>query len=406
MENPIILGAKLRLKRSELEDTKKALRELDSQKTVILRAADEAKTTEEVDDASKKATDLDTQIKTVKDDAAKLTTDIADLEKAIEESNGDDDSSEEDDQTSKPTEPNKNSKKGGEQRMHNVHKITAEERGLMEYFNSKGEKRDGIVTGDVAAIIPKQIIYNAEQEVKTAYDLSKFVDVINTSDAGGSWNTIKKVDTTLHTVAELEANPKLAKPELLTVDWIIKTYRGAIPASNESITDAAQLQAIIKDALDQVILNTKNSLISGVLKTAPTATAKDTDGIKKIVNVDLDPAYEKSIITTQSGFQFLDTLKDNDGRYLMQPDVTSPTGYRFLGLEVQPVADTLLGVQGDALAYIGDAKRFVKLFDRQEIQIGWNTNETFSQNMLVALRLDVEAADTAAGFLVTFGPKA
>lgn len=402
MENPIILGAKLRLKRSELKDTEKALRELDSQKTVILRAADEAKTTEEVDDASKKATDLDTQIKTVKDDAAKLTTDIADLEKAIDDSNDD----KKDDPEPEPTDPKQNSKKGGAQRMHNVHKITAEERGLMEYFNSKGEKRDGIVTGDVAAIIPKQIIYNAEQEVKTTYDLSKFVDVINTSDAGGSWSTIKKVDTILHTVAELEANPKLAKPELLTVDWIIKTYRGAIPASNESITDAAQLQAIIKDALDQVILNTKNSLISGVLKTAKTATANDTDGIKKIVNVDLDPAYEKSIITTQSGFQFLDTLKDNDGRYLMQPDVTSPTGYRFLGLEVQPVTDTLLGVQGDALAYIGDAKRFVKLFDRQEIQIGWNTNETFSQNMLVALRLDVEAADTAAGFLVTLGPKA
>ena len=405
MANPIILGAQLRLKKEALKENDKALRELESQKNVILRAADEAKTQDDLDDTSKKADDVDAQIKTVKDDIAKFTTDIADLEKAIEASNGDDKG---DDPVSDPAAPQTKSKRGGEERMKKVHKVTVEERGLMDYFNSKGQKRDGITTGDIAAIIPKQIIYNAEEEVKTAYDLSKFVDVINTSEAGGTWSTLKKVDTVLHTVEELAANPELSKPELLPINWLVKTYRGAIPASNESIDDAQQLKSIIVSALDQTVLNTKNLLISEKLKLAPVATAADTDGIKQIVNVSLDPAYNKMIIVTQSGYQFLDTLKDNDGRYLMQQDVTSATGFRFLGLEVQVIADTLLGAQGAKLAWIGDAKRFVKLFDRQEIQIGWNVNETFSQSMLVALRLDVEAADTAAGYLVTLAaaPKA
>lgn len=404
MENPIILGAKLRLKRSELEDTEKALRELDSQKTVILRAADEAKTTEEVDDASKKATDLDTQIKTVKDDAAKLTTDIADLEKAIEDSNDD----EKDDPEPESTDPKQNSKKGGAQRMNQIHKESKEERGLINYFNSKGQKRDGITTGDVTAIIPQQIIYNAEEEVKTQYDLSKFVDVIEVSENGGTWSVLKKVDTVLHTQAELAENPELAKPQLLPIKWLVETYRGAIPASNESIADAKQLKSIIVSALDQTVLNTKNYLIAEDLKKASTKVAKDTDEIKHIVNVDLDPAYNKMIIVTQSGFNFLDTLKDNNNQYLMQSDVTSSTGHRFLGLEVQIIADTLLGSQGDQLAFIGDMKRFIKLFDRQQIQIGWSVNETFSENMVVALRLDVESADTEAGFMVTLGdsPKA
>lgn len=291
--------------------------------------------------------------------------------------------------------------------MKTIEKENPEVRGLIDYLNSKGQKRDGIVSGDVAAIIPQQILYKAQDELKSTYDLTKFADVISVQQAGGTYAVAKKTDESLHTVEELAANPELAKPELITVKWNVGTYRGSITTSHESLRDATDLNRLLQNVLDQVVLNTKNRLIAEKLKTAHAATAEDADGIKKIINVDLDPAYNKVVIATQSGFQFLDTLKDGEGRYLMQPDVTSATGYRFLGLQVGIVPDTALGAAaGDALAFVGDAKRFVKLFDREEVQLGWSVNENFAQAMLAAISVDVEVADTAAGYLVTLGPKA
>lgn len=390
MENPIILNSRLKFKRSAIANNGTKLAELEAKKTELLRAADAAKSEEDLDKVSKDATDVDDQIKKIKDDTATLEQDVADLEDALEQNNED----------PEPT-PNQNSKKGGKTRMHKVD--SAETRSVIEYINSKGQTRDGIKTTDIGAIIPQQIIYDAEEEVKTAYDLSQYVDVIHVSQQGGTYSVLKKVDTTLHTVEELEANPDLGKPDLLNVPWTVATYRGAVTSSNESLEDATDLKRILADILGQVVLNTKNRIIMDSLITAPAKTAADADGIKHIINVDLDPAYNKMIITSQSGFQFLDTLKDNNGRYLMQPDVTSPTGYRFLGMVVQPVADILFGKQGNAIAFIGDAKRFTKLFDRNELQIGWATNEKYGQSMLAAIRAVVKTADTNAGYLVSLG---
>lgn len=398
MENPIILNARLKMARAALAENEKKRSELETAKQAILRAADEAADQEALDKAAANSDENDKSIEDLQKENEELKAKIADLEKQLEDAN---------ETPTEPDEPQTNAKKGGETRMKSIEKENPEVRSLIDYLNSKGQKRDGIVSGDVAAIIPQQILYKAQDELKSTYDLTKFVDNISVQDAGGTYAVAKKTDESLHTVEELAANPELGKPELITVKWNVGTYRGSITTSHESLRDATDLKRLLQNVLDQVVLNTKNRLIAEKLKTATAATAEDADGIKKIINVDLDPAYNKVVIATQSGFQFLDTLKDGEGRYLMQPDVTSATGYRFLGLQIGVVPDTALGkAAGDALAFVGDAKRFVKLFDREEVQLGWSVNENFAQAMLAAISVDVEVADTAAGYLVTLGPKA
>lgn len=395
MENPIILNARLKMARAALAENETKRGELESKKQVILRAADEAADQEALDKAAADSDENDKSMADLEKENQDLKDKIADLEKQLEDAN------------ETPSEPQTNAKKGGETRMKTIEKENPEVRSLIDYLNSKGQKRDGIVSGDVAAIIPQQILYKAQDELKSTYDLTKFADVISVQQAGGTYAVAKKTDESLHTVEELAANPELGKPELITVKWNAGTYRGSITTSHESLRDAVDLNRLLQNVLDQVVLNTKNRLIAEKLKTATAATAVDTDGVKKIINVDLDPSYNKVVIATQSGFQFLDTLKDGNGRYLMQPDVTSANGYRFLGLQIGVVPDTALGkAAGDALAFIGDAKRFVKLFDREEVQLGWAVNENFAQAMLAAISVDAEVADTAAGYLVTFGPKA
>lgn len=402
MENPILLNARLKVKREAIKQNENKMTALRAKRVEILRAVDTAKTEEDVDDASKKATDTDKQIEKLQKDLDQLKKEVADIEEQLNDSN-------ETEPDNESKEPVKKSQAEGEHRMKVIDRnLDKQVRGMIDFINTKGEKRAGVTTTDIGAIIPKQIIYDAEEQVKTAYDLAQFVDVVKVAQGGGSYSVAKKVDDALASVEELAANPDLGKPELITVDWALKTYRGEINASNESIEDAQDLTGLINDILQQKVLNTNNKHISALLKTAPAKDATTTDEIKQLINVELDPAYLANgvIVASQSAFQFLDTLKDGGGRYLMQPDVTSPTKRSFLGLPVAVIGDTLFGEQGEAHLFVGDAKRFVKKFDKAEIYLSYEQYHNFGKGFVAAIRADYKAVDTEAGYFVTLGPKA
>ncbi|MTV64643.1 phage major capsid protein, partial [Streptococcus pneumoniae] len=74
-----------------------------------------------------------------------------------------------------------------------------------------------------------------------------------------------------------------------------------------------------------------NKEIAKVLKTATSKSAAGLDGLKDILNVELKTYYNATIVCTQSMFAALDKIKDKDGRYMLQTDITSPTGYKFAG---------------------------------------------------------------------------
>lgn len=132
----------------------------------------------------------------------------------------------------------------------------------------------------------------------------------------------------------------------------------------------------------------------------------DIDGLKDIVNVTIDPAYNVKFIASQSFFNELDKMKDNDGRYLLQQDVTVASGYKLLGREVVVMADDVIGTAaGNKVAFVGDPSLFVKFFDRQQASVRWVDNDVYGQLLAGFVRFDVEVADTAAGFYVTLGPK-
>ena len=56
------------------------------------------------------------------------------------------------------------------------------------------------------------------------------------------------------------------------------------------------------------------------------------DSLKDIFNEQLDPAVAATsiVITNQSGFNFLDKLKDSDGNYILQKDPTLQTKGKLL----------------------------------------------------------------------------
>jgi HK97 family phage major capsid protein len=289
-------------------------------------------------------------------------------------------------------------------------KISAEDeekRSLNEFLHSKGkEVRDGITSPNVAVTIPESIIYNPENEVKSVTDLSKLVQHFTATTASGNYPMLKRATATLNTVEELAANPELAKPEFDKVSWEVKTYRGAIPISNESIQDSAiDLTGLVARNAQEQKINTTNAAISTVLKsfTAKTVAGESVDDIKHILNVDLDPAYNKVIVASQSFYNYLDTLKDKNGQYLLHQPIADGSPVTLLGVPVTVVEDEALGKAGEAHAWIGDLKRAVVMADRLDIQVKWVDNEIFGEYLQVATRFDVEKADEKAGYFVTQG---
>lgn len=264
---------------------------------------------------------------------------------------------------------------------------------------------DGVVKANTKPITSEEIITTPIREVKTVVDLKQFTTVHKANKGAGKYPILKQATTKMVSVAELEKNPALAKPEFDSVAWEVATYRGAIPISQESIDDAdVDLLLIVAENAGQIKLNTTNSAIAKVFKTFTAKTITDLDGLKAIQNVDLDPAYNVSLVVSQSFYNELDTLKDGNGRYMLQDSIISPSGKVFAGHSVFVVADTVLGNAGEAKAFVGDISRAVLFVDRKDLGLRWADNEIYGQYLQAVVRFDVKKADAKAGYFVTFTP--
>lgn len=303
-------------------------------------------------------------------------------------------------------EKDKKKKEGAKRSMAklNQNQETNEEiLGFEQYMKSKGAKRDNVKSDDVGVTIPEDIKYIPEKEVKTVQDLSELVQKTSVSTASGKYPILKRANAKFNTVAELEKNPELARPEFETVNWEVETYRGSIPISQEALDDSvANLTAIVSENINEQKINTLNEKIGDVLKAFNPTSISDVDDLKAIINVKLDPGYDRQIICTQSFYQKLDTLKDGNGRYLLQDSIINTAGNTVLGMNVTVVRDDLLGENGEALAFIGDVKRGVLFADRTDVSVQWIENEIYGKYLMGAFRFDVKQADKNAGFFVTF----
>lgn len=281
-------------------------------------------------------------------------------------------------------------------------------RSINQFIRTKGEKRDGLTTVGAEAVIPVDRITKPEKQPETVVDLRQHVGRVPVTTGTGSYPILRANKNKMISVAELAKNPALANPEFTKVNYEIETYRGYIPVSQESLDDSdIDLGGLVAESIQRQSLNTSNAEIAKKLQTATAKTVTDIDGLKDIVNVTIDPAYNVKFIASQSFFNELDKMKDNDGRYLLQQDVTVASGYKLLGREVVVMADDVIGTAaGNKVAFVGDPSLFVKFFDRQQASVRWVDNDVYGQLLAGFVRFDVEVADTAAGFYVTLGPKA
>lgn len=287
----------------------------------------------------------------------------------------------------------------------------SEKRGFLEYVRSHNPKLDlralpdGVKSTDVGAIIPEDIVTKTKTLPETVVDLRNLVQTVKVSTPTGKYPILKSTEAVMHTVEELVANPDLDKPQFEDVLYDVDTYRGQIPVSRESLDDSDEdLGVLIARHIQRIALNTANSKIVANLKTATPKTVKSLDEVKTIINTEFDPAYNLQFVVSQSFYNEVDLMKDNEGRYLLQPSITAQSGKSLLGLNVTVLSDKLLGEAGDKVAFLGDPAGFTAFFDRNEMAVRWQEHQNYGEILAAAMRFDVKTIDKAAGKFLTLAP--
>ena len=263
-------------------------------------------------------------------------------------------------------------------------------------------------TGNGGLTIPDDVQQQIRTLVRQQFSLQSIVNVESVTTTHGSRTYEKLADIT--PLVELDEDGKAIgdndDPELTVVKYLIHEYAGINTATNSLLKDTvANILQWLTNWIAKKVVVTRNLKILEVMNKAPkTPTIAKFDDVKDLENNTLDPAIEStsSFLTNQSGYNVLSKLKDADGRYLMQPDVTQPDRYLIDGKPVLRIADKWLpDVSGSHPLYFGDFKQAITLFDRENMEltttnIGGGAFETNTTKVRVIDRFDVEMVDDGA----------
>ena len=256
-------------------------------------------------------------------------------------------------------------------------------------------KNEGMTEGtpaDGGLIVPSDIQTMIREQMRALNPLSELFTVETVSTNTGSRVRDTAPTNGFTKVAEMGTISKDDKPAFTKVEFTVEDYALIVPVSNDLLSDTDQnLLAYLSRWLGKKAVITENKLLLTLLTALDGSAASITESgalkaIKKMVNVTLDPIFgvSASFLTNQSGFNFLDSLEDRNGRPLLQINPADRTQYMVGGRAVHVVSDAVLPNKTTAPLYVGDFKSFGTLFRRQAMEIAstniggnaWNTNST------------------------------
>lgn len=171
-------------------------------------------------------------------------------------------------------------------------------------------------------------------------------------------------------------------PKFERVSYEIDKYAGYFPVTNELLEDSDDeiTTTLINWIGDESRVTRNNIIVETINKKAKTALA-GLDDIKKTLNVTLGAAFKATskVVTNDDGLQYLDTLKDSDGKYILQPNPADPMQLRICaGATIVPIvvipnddlpSDVSTAKKRKIPMIIGDLKEGIKFFDRKKTTI-------------------------------------
>ncbi|MEC0391300.1 phage major capsid protein [Bacillus subtilis] len=284
-------------------------------------------------------------------------------------------------------------------------RLTDEERDLFESeefraMSGKNEEDGGIlIPEDISRLIK-------ELKREQVHQLEQYVTVEPVATRSGSRMLEKNSDLTPFAVLEeMDEIQETDQPKFSKLSYNIVDYAGILPLSNTLLQDTDQaIMAYVAKWFVKKSITTRNALILAILDSLKKVEFKGLDAIKKALNVTLDPAISSGsiIMTNQDGFDYLDQLKDADGKYLLKDIPSEPTNKMLFGCRVVVISNKILKTKsGKAPVIVGDLKEAIVLFDRQQqsiasTDVGAGAFETNTTKVRAIEREDVKLWDSEA----------
>ena len=262
--------------------------------------------------------------------------------------------------------------------------------------------------GNGGLTIPDDIQYAIHKLVRQFATLQNLVNVESVTTMTGSRTYEKLSDITPMSDLDDEtaAIPDMDDPELTLIKYAIHRYAAIQTVTNSLLKDTVEnILAWLSDWVAKKVTVTRNAkIIEAMGKPAKKPTIANFDDIKDLENNTLDPALmpSASFVTNQSGYNVLSKVKDAQGRYMLQRDVTQPDVYRLDGKTITVIADKWLpDISGAHPLYYGDLKQGITLYDREHMSllstnIGAGAFEHDLYKVRVIDRFDVEVIDDGA----------
>ena len=301
--------------------------------------------------------------------------------------------------------------------------LPEEDAAIMDMMTEADANDDG--ESDGGFTVPQDIQTDIIQLRRTSDDLEQFVNVEGVRTLSGS--RVIEIDadaTPWDDVDEGEAFPEAATPKFKQIKYKITKKGGILKTTRELLQDTAEnILAYLNKWIAKKSRATRNAAILKKLAEITDGKLVEVstfDDFKDVFNVQLDASIAASsiVLTNQSGFNYLDKLKDKDGNYIIQSDVTDKTKRLLFGVyPIHVVSNKTLkntdnkkggdGADKDTVIsvsypiYMGDLKEAITLFDREKISVELSTEagDLWAKDLTgikVRDRFDVQSVDDTA----------
>lgn len=301
-----------------------------------------------------------------------------------------------------------------------VQKIAADAKDLA-ILNQMDEGDPAAGVSDGGVTVPKDLRTQIKELRRSQDALEILVNVEPVSTLSGSRVIEINADQVpFDNVEEAADFPDCDTPQFTTIDYKVKKKGGILKVTRELLQDTAEnILGYLRRWIAKKAKTTRNMLILAQLETsfggAKAKAVAGLDDLKDIFNTLLDPAITLSskVLTNQDGFNWLDKLKDEDKKYVLQPNPVNATEKLLFGrypvvvvsnkvLKTTEVKDETEAVTAYKYPiFCGDFKEAITLFDRENMTVEFSTEagDLWSKDLTgvkVRERLDIKTVDDEA----------
>lgn len=306
----------------------------------------------------------------------------------------------------------------------NVFKATAQKKSAsskdMEILNQMNESDPTSGLSDGGLTVPKDMRTQIKELRRSQDALENLVNVEPVATLSGSRVLEVNADEVpFDNVDEAADFPECDTPQFKNIEYKVKKKGGILKVTRELLQDTAEnILGYLRKWIVKKSKTTRNFLILNQLNTsfggAKTKAVDNLDDFKDIFNVALDPsvAFSSKVLTNQDGFNWLDKLKDTDGKYVLQPNPINLTEkllfgkYPIVVVTNKVMPSTIVGTAEAPTGYkypfyCGDFKEAITIFDRESLSIEFSTEagDLWGKDLTgvkVRERLDIKTVDEEA----------